>query len=575
MNTSVKNFLLSILVSGVFFEACTTSKTENLNYKFQKTDESENGLVVTAHPLASEAGVKILRLGGNAVDAAIAVQLALTVVYPEAGNIGGGGFMVYTSKDGVAATLDFREKAFSLSTRDMYLDSLGEPLKELSTSGHLSVGIPGTVDGIFAMFNKYSKLKDIETLFKPAIMLAEQGFRITQREADNLNATREQFLKINKDPGVFVKDVPWKKGDILVQTQLAETLRRIAKNGRTEFYEGKTAELLVKCIENNNGIINKTDLKEYRSEWRRPMTAKYKNCKIITMAPPSSGGIVLIQMLKMLEPFDLRKMGFHSTEYIHLLIEVERRAYADRAAYLGDPTFVKVPVSQLIDSGYLSTRMRGYNPIKASPSKLISAGIMPLPHESQETTHFSIIDKEGNAVSLTTTLNSGYGSKVVVPGAGFILNNEMDDFSIKPGTPNQFGLVGAEANAIQPGKRMLSSMTPTIVMKNDEIYAIIGSPGGATIITTVLQVLLNLIEHEMSPFEAVQASRFHSQWLPDIVNVEKNAFSAGIQNKLKEMGHELKTIATIGKVEAIVRKHKNSFIGVADRRGDDDVEIVK
>ncbi len=305
------------------------------------------------------------------------------------------------------------------------------------------------------------------------------------------------------------------------------------------------------------------------------MTAKYKNCKIITMAPPSSGGIVLIQMLKMLEPFDLRKMGFHSTEYIHLLIEVERRAYADRAAYLGDPTFVKVPVSQLIDSGYLSTRMRGYNPIKASPSKLISAGIMPLPHESQETTHFSIIDKEGNAVSLTTTLNSGYGSKVVVPGAGFILNNEMDDFSIKPGTPNQFGLVGAEANAIQPGKRMLSSMTPTIVMKNDEIYAIIGSPGGATIITTVLQVLLNLIEHEMSPFEAVQASRFHSQWLPDIVNVEKNAFSAGIQNKLKEMGHELKTIATIGKVEAIVRKHKNSFIGVADRRGDDDVEIVK
>ena len=574
MILNCRNFILYPAIL-LFLAGCASVNSDNLSYFSQKTGDSANGIVVTAHPLASEAGAKILAKGGNAIDAAIAVQLALAVVYPDAGNIGGGGFMVYHSKDGTSTTLDFREKAPMASTRDMYLDSAGNVVKNLSLTGHLSVGIPGTIDGIFEMYNKYSKLKRLNTLFQPAIDLAENGFMITQNEAENLNESREDFIKVNPESCAFVKDGLWRKGDLLRQPQLANTLRRIMQNGRSEFYEGETADLLVKCMSAHNGIITKSDLQRYRSVWRNPLTANFNGYKIITMGPPSSGGIVLLQMLKMLSAFDLKKTGFQSAEYVHLLTEVERRAYADRAAYLGDPAFVKIPVYQLLDSNYLSSRMRGYNKNKATPSKMISAGTMPLPHESRETTHFSIIDKEGNAVSLTTTLNSGYGSMVVVPGAGFLLNNEMDDFSVKPGTPNQFGLIGAEANAIQPEKRMLSSMTPTILIKNGEIYAIIGSPGGSTIITTVMQIILNLTINEMSPDKSVQAGRFHSQWLPDHIDAEEGTLSQEVISRLKEMGHEVKFLKAIGRVDAIVKKTGKIYTGVADKRGDDDIEIVR
>ena len=570
-----KSTLLLALILSVLLTDCSSTISDKLGYNIHKKAVSSMGMVVSAHPLASEVGTNILKQGGNAIDAAIAVQLALAVVYPAAGNIGGGGFMVITDQKGQTVTLDFREKAPSAANRDLYLDSKGDVIEGLSTSSHLAVGVPGTVDGIFTIFEKYSKLKNFDLLIKPAIELAANGYKITSAEANDLNYSESEFKRLNKYAIPFVKSTAWKQGDVLKQTDLAETLQRIMKNGRSEFYEGKTAEMLVKCISENKGIITLDDLKKYKSVWRKPIAGHYRGYTILSMAPPSSGGVLLLQMLKMLEPYDLKTMGFQSKQYIHLLTEVQRRSYADRSVYLGDPAFVKIPVHQLLDSMYLLSRMKNFNPLRAIPSKLISAGTMPLPHESEETTHISIIDKDGNAVSITTTLNSSYGSNIVVNGAGFILNNEMDDFSIKPGNLNQYGLIGAEANAIQPGKRMLSSMTPTVVMKDGKIFAVVGSPGGSTIITTVLQVLVNLIDHKMDPYDAVQAGRFHSQWLPDKIYVENGLWSKQLTRQLEEMGHAIESRTDIGRVEAIVRNMDGTYIGIADKRGDDDVEVVK
>lgn len=566
--------LSGFVVALLFLVACSPKSLPKDTYRIQKQVAGNKGIVVCAHPLASAVGADILSQGGNAIDAAVAVQLALAVVYPGAGNIGGGGFLVYREAGGEATTLDFREKAPVAAHRDMYLDKDGNPVMNLSTIGHLAVGVPGTIDGIFEMFEKYSKLKNFSLLIQPAIDLASKGFRITEREADQLNEHRAQFLKVNHDNIPFVKETKWRKGDLLVQTELASTLERIKENGRGEFYEGQTAKLIVKCMAQNKGIITEEDLENYKSVWRQAVKGRYKSYKIITMPPPSSGGILLLQMLKMIEYAQISKLSFHSKEHVHLVTEAERRAYADRAAYFGDPDFTKTNLKHLLDYSYIKSRMKSYCLYQATPSSSIAAGVMPLPHEREETTHISIIDKDGNAVSLTTTLNGSYGSMAVVPGGGFLLNNEMDDFSIKPGVPNIYGLVGGEANAIQPGKRMLSSMTPTIVLKDDKLYAIIGSPGGSTIITTVLQIIMNLVDFELNPYDAVQAPRFHSQWLPDKIFLESSCLDYSTRSALKEMGHSIEERSKIGRVEAIV-KYKGKYMGVADERGDDEAEAAR
>lgn len=563
-----------LILFSVIFSQCSPRTNLLGDYEIVKKKSSQKGIVVTAHPLASKVGADILKIGGNAIDAAIAVQLALTVVYPEAGNIGGGGFAVYQPANGNAITLDFREKAPAAASKDMYLDKDGKPVPDLSVLGHLSVGVPGTIDGLFTMFEKYSKLKDFSLLIQPSIDLASRGFKITQREANNLNKSRDLFIKYNNYYIPFVKDSLWKVGDVLTQEELAKTLERIKNNGRKEFYEGKTARLMIECIHEKGGIINQNDLFNYSSKWRMPLKAKYKNYEIVTMPPPSSGGIALIQLLKILEANHIEQFGFHSPEAIHLMVEAERRVYADRATFLGDPDFYKVPVNRLIEESYLKQRMLDFDSLKATPSTLVSAGNIS-DDESHETTHFSIIDSKGNAVSITTTLNSGYGSKVVVKGAGFLLNNEMDDFSIKEGAPNQFGLVGGKANSIAPNKRMLSSMTPTIINKDDSVYCVLGSPGGSTIITTVFQVITNLINFKLDSEEAVQAGRFHSQWLPDEIQLEEELCNESMINSLKRFGHKITRVPLLGKVEAIVKNSEGGYTGVADKRGDDSVEIVK
>jgi len=562
-----------ILFSIIFFLSSPQAYLQ-VDYEIVKKKSSQKGIVVTAHPLASKVGADILRIGGNAIDAAIAVQLALTVVYPEAGNIGGGGFAVYQPANGNAITLDFREKAPAASSKDMYLGNDKNPIHDLSVAGHLSVGVPGTIEGLYTMFEKYSKLKDFAVLIQPSIDLAKNGFKITQREANNLNKTKEQFIKYNNYSIPFVKDSLWKEGDILIQKDLGETLDRIKNNGSKEFYEGKTASLMIDCIKSKGGIINQKDLINYSSKWRLPLVTKYKNYEIVTMPPPSSGGIALIQLLKIVESNNIDKFGFHSPEAIHLVVEAERRVYADRATYLGDPDFYNVPVNKLIDNNYLKSRMLDFDSTTATPSSSIREGLIT-DNESHETTHFSIIDVDDNAVSITTTLNSGYGSKVVVNGAGFLLNNEMDDFSIKEGAPNQFGLVGGKANSIAPNKRMLSSMTPTIINKDNAVFCVLGSPGGSTIITTVFQVICNLINFKLDAEESVQAGRFHSQWLPDEIQLEEELYKEPLLGNLYKYGHKVTKVSLLGKVESIVKINDKGYTGIADKRGDDSVEIVK
>lgn len=537
-------------------------------YEAEQSEYYEEAAVVTGHPLASEVGEQILAKGGNAVDAAVAVQLALAVVYPRAGNIGGGGFMVYRAADGTVDALDYREKAPSGASRNMYLDSLENPIDGLSTKGHLAAGVPGTVAGLVAAHTKYGSLPWNE-LVQPAVDLAQAGYIISTTEADRLNTYQEAIATFNNSDCVFVKD-NWATGDLLQQTDLASTLERIRDQGKAGFYQGKTAELIVAEMESGNGMITADDLTNYEASWRSPMVGTYDQYRIISMPPSSSGGVALLQMLGMVEDYPLREQGFHSTAAAHLMVEAERRAYADRAEYLGDSDFYPVPLDSLTDKAYLQQRMADFDPTQASKSEALAAGSFTNLKESFETTHTSIVDKQGNAVSLTTTLNSNYGCKVVVDGGGFFLNNEMDDFSVKPGTPNQFGLVGAEANAIAPGKRMLSSMTPSIIEKDGDLFMVLGAPGGSTIITAVFQVFVNVAEFEMPLDSAVWAPRFHHQWLPDQIWVEPTALGEKVKAELKAMGHDFRDVNRMAVIKAIQKLEDGRYHAVGDFRNPDD-----
>lgn len=530
---------------------------------------SQKGVVVSAHPLASEAGAKILKMGGNAYDAVVATQYALAVVYPQAGNIGGGGFLVGVKNNGESFSIDYRETAPQKSSKDMYLDKNGKANTDLSQNGRLAVGIPGSVAGFYATL-KYCKLP-MEKLIQPAIDLAEKGFSITSQEASLLNSQKQYFEKHNKNAIAFIKNSEWKKGDILTQPQLAETLKRIQKEGLKGFYEGKTAQLIVDEMKNGNGIISLNDLKNYKALERKTLQFSYKNNEIISMSLPSSGGILLAQMLKMSCFENLEKYQQNSPEAVQIMVEAEKRAYADRAEYMGDPKFIDDKTSYLISESYLKDRWKNFSFSKATPSSEVGK-VVSIPKESTETTHISVIDKDGNAAAVTTTLNGLYGSKVVVSGAGFFLNNEMDDFSIKPGVPNMFGAVGGKANEIQPGKRMLSSMTPTIVMKNGKPFMVVGTPGGTTIPTSVFQSIVNVVDFKLNANLAVNSPKFHHQWLPEWVAFEKN-FPESTIKKLDNLGYKSERWGQLGRVEMILIDENGEIHAVADGRGDDSVAV--
>ncbi|RDI55007.1 gamma-glutamyltransferase [Flavobacterium glaciei] len=524
-------------------------------------------MVVSAREEASKIGVEIMKKGGNAFDAMVATELALAVAYPFAGNLGGGGFMVYRKANGEIGSLDYREKAPLAATKDMFLDEKGNVIKGKSTESPLAIGIPGTIAGVFAVHEKLGSLP-IEEILKPVIALAERGVIVTKKQEDRLAAYRDKIIKVNGDKTLFA--TAFKENDIIKYPALATTLKRISKNGRDEFYKGETAKTLVKYLEQKGAIITLEDLAKYEAKWRTPLTFDYKDLKVISMPPPSSGGICLAEIFKMIAPFDLAKMGHNSTEAIQVIVEAERRAYADRSYYLGDPDFVKIPLKALMADDYLKQRMSNFSFQKATLSSDIKEGKVTY-NESTETTHYSIVDQFGNAVSSTTTLNDGYGSKYYCDELGFFLNNEMDDFSAKPGEPNMFGLVGNEANSIAPQKRMLSSMTPTIVEKNGKLFMVVGSPGGSTIITSVLQTILNVYEYDLSMQEAVNAPRFHHQWLPDLITFEPNTFDTKTFETLKSKGYLIneKTTPVIGKVDAILVLPNKKLEGGADFRGDD------
>lgn len=554
--------LFLIIVSG-----CTGPSDKKNNEIIQgKGIVAGNGMVVSAHPQSSLIGTGILKAGGNAVDAAVATEFALSVCYPEAGNIGGGGFMVIRTADGKTDVIDYRERAPMLASRDMYLDSSGKVIEGLSTDTHLASGVPGTVDGLITAHSKYGVL-GFKEVIQPAIDIAETGFPITEKQARDLNSNRDSFLKKNISRPSFVKDSLWKEGDILIQKDLAETLKLIRDSGRKGFYSGKTARLIVKEMKRGNGIISSGDLENYHSVLRMPLTADYKGYKIITVPPPSSGGIILIQLLGMVSKYPVKETGFHSSRTIHLMTEAERRAFADRSEYMGDPDYMKVTPAKLISEKYLLSRMSTYDSNKASSSADIFPG-KPDEYTSEETTHYSVVDKNGNAVSVTTTLNGTFGSGIVVDSAGFLLNNQMDDFSIKPGFPNMYGLVGGETNSVSPGKKILSSMTPTIVEKDGKLFLVAGSPGGSTIPTTVYQVIINVIDFGMGIQEAVDAGRFHHQWLPDWISYERNGLDSTIVEDLHRMGHILKARTSIGSVNAIMILPDGNKSGGADKRGD-------
>jgi len=542
-------------------------------YSFAQQTAKPTGLVATkamvvsARQEASKVGAEIIQKGGNAFDAMVATELALAVAYPYAGNLGGGGFMVYRKANGEVGSLDYREKAPLAATKDMFLDKEGNVIKGKSTETALAIGVPGTIAGVFAVHKKLGSMPMSEIL-KPVIALAERGVVVTQKQEKRLQAYHDAIVKINGPNTLLAGN--FKENDTIKYPALANTLKRIAKNGRNEFYKGETAKILVNYLQKKGGIITLKDLEKYEAKWRKPLQFTYKDLKITSMAPPSSGGICLAQIMKMIAPYDLAKMGHNSEESIQVIVEAERRAYADRSQFLGDPDFVKIPINGLLSDSYLKGRMSTFDTNKASLSSEIKEGKVNF-NESTETTHYSIVDAQGNAVAATTTLNDGYGSKYYCDELGFFLNNEMDDFSAKPGSPNMFGLVGNEANSIAPQKRMLSSMTPTIVEKNGKLFMVVGSPGGSTIITSVLQAILNVYEYNLSMQDAVNAPRFHHQWLPDLITFEPNAFDKNTIDKLKAKGYLIneKTTPVIGKLDCILVLPNNTLEGGADSRGDD------
>lgn len=559
---------LNLLIAALLFISVNVQKAVA---QIGWTKTHENAVVVTAEKRASEVGKQILQQGGNAVDAAVAVQFALAVTLPRAGNIGGGGFMVIHRADGTDITLDYREQAPGKGGPDMYIRD-GEYVSDLSREGALAVGVPGVVDGMIKALGKYGSLP-LEAVMQPAIKLAKEGYSLSWIQAETLNNYRESLMKFESSRSYFTKtdSSDYKEGDLFIQDDLAKTLERIAAEGRDGFYSGETADLIVEEMKRSNGLITHDDLKNYESEWREPVQTEFRGYKLSIMPPPSSGSIAIVQMLEMLEPFDLKKMGYNSADYVHTVTEAMRRAFADRAYFLGDPDFVDIPRDTLLSKSYNRNRMQSFNPEQASSSNSVDHGDVPGFMESTETTHFSIVDKNGNAVAVTTTLNGSFGSKLAVGGAGFMLNNEMDDFTAMPGEPNMFGLIQGKANAIEPGKRMLSSMSPTIVTKGDSVRMVIGAAGGPRIITATLQNFLNMAVFEMNTQEAISAPRFHHQWLPDEIRYEEFGISNDTRSVLEEMGHNL-TTGSVGRAHIIFIDENGARHGAPDPRGDGTAE---
>jgi len=563
----LKNALLCLFVLLSFWQ-CNSPQKEILQATTPVLGvTSQKAMVVSAREEASKIGSEIMQQGGNAFDAMVATEMALAVCYPNAGNLGGGGFMVYRTHKGEIGALDYREKAPLRAFKDMYLDQNNKYLQHKSKTGGLAVGVPGTIAGIFKAHQKFGSLP-MQSILRPVILLAKNGFKITEKQAKQFNDHRAVFKQVNQEISIFTKK--FKVGDVFKNAALANTLQQISDNGRKAFYQGDIAKTLVAFLQKNKSIISLKDLENYQAIWREPIVFNYKDLRIISMSPPSSGGICMAQILKTTANYPIAVYGHNTTKTIQVLVEAQRRAYADRSHYLGDPDFINIPVDSLLSDAYLKNRMDSFSFDGATPSHQIKHGNIQAP-ESKETTHYSIVDSYGNAIAVTTTLNASFGSKLYSKKLGFFLNNEMDDFSAKPGTPNLFGLIGADANAIAPQKRMLSSMTPTLVEKDNKLWMSLGTPGGSTIITSVLQTILNVYEFNMSMQQAVDAPRFHHQWLPDVVKVEATSFDAKTIKNLENKGYviDYKNPSSIGTVDAILVLPDGSFEAGADKRGDD------